>query len=86
MECGSARSAPSRASPGAGRSTVELAVDGLGSVLVCHSTPTSDDPIYTRITPDAELAAIFGRVDADVVVCGHTHMQYDRTLATGCGS
>ena len=22
-------------------------------------------------------------IDADVVVCGHTHMQYDRTLAGG---
>ena len=63
--------------------TVEIEVDGLGSVLVCHSTPTSEDPIYTRITPDAELAGIFESVDADVVVCGHTHMQYDRTLASG---
>jgi putative phosphoesterase len=63
--------------------TIELEIDGLGSVLVCHSTPTSEDPIYTRITPDAELAAIFESVDADVVVCGHTHMQYDRTLASG---
>jgi putative phosphoesterase len=63
--------------------TIELSVDGLGSVLVCHSTPTSEDPIYTRITPDAELTAIFEFVDADVVVCGHTHMQYDRTLASG---
>ena len=32
--------------------TFELAVDGLGAVLVCHSTPTADDPVYTRITPD----------------------------------
>jgi putative phosphoesterase len=62
---------------------VELQVDGLGSVLVCHSTPTSEDPIYTRITPDGELDAIFESVDTDVVVCGHTHMQYDRTLASG---
>ena len=63
--------------------TVELEVDGLGSVLVCHSTPASDEPIYTRITPDAELAAIFDSVAADVIVCGHTHMQYDRSLASG---
>jgi predicted phosphodiesterase len=60
--------------------TVELEVDGLGSVLVCHSTPTSEDPIYTRITPDAELVAIFEPIDADVVVCGHTHMQLDRRV------
>ena len=63
--------------------TLELSIAGLGSVLVCHSTPTSDDPIYTRITPDAELAAMFESVDADVVVCGHTHMQYERTLGSG---
>jgi len=63
--------------------TVELSVDGLGETLVCHSTPTSDDPIYTRITPDAELVGILEEVDADVLVCGHTHMQYDRTLSSG---
>jgi putative phosphoesterase len=61
--------------------TLDLDVDGLGRVLVCHSTPSSDDPIYTRVTPDAEVLELLGDVDADVVVSGHTHMQYDRTLA-----
>ena len=63
--------------------TVDLSVDGLGSVLVCHSTPSSEDPIYTRITSDAALADLLGPVAADVLVCGHTHMQYDRTLTSG---
>jgi putative phosphoesterase len=63
--------------------TLELDVEGLGEVLVCHATPTSDDPIYTRVTPDDELVAILGSVEADVVVCGHTHMQYDRRLSSG---
>lgn len=63
--------------------TSELDIDGLGRVLVCHSTPESEDPIYTRITPEAEITALFGGVDAPVVLCGHTHMQYDRTLANG---
>ena len=63
--------------------TLELDVDGVGRVLVCHSTPSSDDPIYTRITPDDELIATLGPLDADVVVCGHTHMQYDRRLSSG---
>ena len=63
--------------------TLALALDGLGQVLVCHATPRSDEPIYTRITPDDEVAALLGRVDADVLVCGHTHMQYDRKLANG---
>lgn len=63
--------------------TYELDVDGLGRVLVCHSTPKSDEPIYTRITPDEDVAQLFAEVAADVVVCGHTHMQYDRRLSTG---
>jgi putative phosphoesterase len=63
--------------------TLKLRVDGLGDLLVCHSTPTSDTPIYTRITPDDELRPMLGSVDADVLLCGHTHMQYDRTLADG---
>ena len=63
--------------------TASFAVDGLGSVLVCHSTPSSDEPIYTRITPDDEVVALLGDVDADVVVCGHTHVQFDRTLSSG---
>ena len=63
--------------------TLELSVDGLGAILVCHSTPTSDTPIYTRITPDEELLELLGSVAADVLVCGHTHMQYDRQLSNG---
>jgi len=63
--------------------TVELTVDGLGAVLVCHSTPRQDDAVYTRITPDAELVNILGPVAADVLVSGHTHMQYDRILTSG---
>jgi diadenosine tetraphosphatase ApaH/serine/threonine PP2A family protein phosphatase len=50
---------------------------------VCHATPASDEPIYTRITPDDEVVALLGPVAASVVVCGHTHMQYDRVLSTG---
>ena len=32
--------------------TLELDVDGLGTVLVCHATPGSDEPIYTRNVRD----------------------------------
>ena len=63
--------------------TSELDVPGLGDVLFCHSTPESDDPIYTRITPEPQLAELFRGVMADVVVCGHTHVQYDRALSSG---
>jgi putative phosphoesterase len=63
--------------------TAELEITGLGSVLVCHSTPRDDEPIYTRITPDDELVGLLGPIHQDVLVCGHTHMQYDRALSTG---
>jgi putative phosphoesterase len=63
--------------------TLELDVIGLGRVLLCHSTPGSDDPIYTRITPDDDVIEMLGPISADVVVCGHTHIQYDRRLSSG---
>jgi putative phosphoesterase len=63
--------------------TLELDVEGVGRVLVCHSTPASDEPIYTSITPEHELLQLLGPLDADVLLCGHTHMQYDRTLSSG---
>jgi predicted phosphodiesterase len=59
-------------------STVELEMPGLGFVLFCHATPTSDLPILTAATPDEDVARELGDVAAAVVVCGHTHVQYDR--------
>jgi len=64
------------------RLTVELSVPGLGRVLFCHATPSSDLPILTRITPEEDALAALGDVDADVVVCGHTHVQYDRRVGS----
>ena len=50
-------------------------------VLFCHATPRNDVDIFTMRTPEERLAPIFADVDADVVVCGHTHMQFERTIA-----
>jgi putative phosphoesterase len=58
--------------------TVTVEVDGLGRLLVCHAVPSDDNEIVTRITPEAEFAEAFAGVEADVVVCGHTHIQFDR--------
>lgn len=57
-----------------------LAVDGLGDVLFCHATPYSDTEIFTKATAADRLRPWFEGVDAAVVVCGHTHMQFDRDL------
>jgi putative phosphoesterase len=60
--------------------TVELDIQGLGRVLFCHATPRSDKEIFTRVTPEASLVPVFTDVNAAVVVCGHTHMQFDRMV------
>ena len=60
--------------------TVGLEVSGLGNVLFCHATPSSDTDILTAVTPDEDVAAALAGVPADVVVCGHTHVQYDRRV------
>jgi putative phosphoesterase len=60
--------------------TVELQLDGLGSVVFCHATPRSDTEILTRTTPDADVVAAVSGTEADAIVCGHTHVQYDRRV------
>lgn len=58
--------------------TFNVEITGAGEVLFCHATPRSVTEIFTRLTPEKKLLPIFQRIDAKVVVCGHTHMQFDR--------
>ena len=58
--------------------TVELDVDGLGQVVFCHGSPRSDEEILTAATPDTLVREACG--SAPVVVCGHTHVQFDRLV------
>jgi putative phosphoesterase len=60
--------------------SISLEVDGLGRVLFCHATPRSDIELITPATPDEYLGRAAGGVAERVVVCGHTHMQLDRTV------
>jgi putative phosphoesterase len=52
----------------------------IGDVCFCHATPHSDEPIFTRISPDERVRDLIGEIEQRVVVCGHTHMQFDRTV------
>lgn len=61
--------------------TLRLDVEGIGRVLFCHGTPRHDNEIFTRLTADEKLAPLFRDLGADLVVCGHTHMQFDRFVA-----
>src|SRR5262245_31762371 len=60
--------------------TVQLDVHGLGTVLFCHGTPRSETEIFTRLTPADRLLPLLDGLGASVVVCGHTHMQFDRQV------
>jgi predicted phosphodiesterase len=59
--------------------TLMLDVSGIGRVLFCHATPLNDQDIFTELTPEEHIAPQFV-VDADLVVCGHTHTQFERTI------
>jgi predicted phosphodiesterase len=63
--------------------TRSLDVEGLGPTLFCHATPRSDEEFMTQRTPESVLTDMFASLEQRVVVCGHTHMQYDRTIAAG---
>jgi putative phosphoesterase len=60
--------------------SIRLEVEGLGDVLFCHATPRSDSEIFTRLTAQERLRPIFAGLGVAMVVCGHTHMQFDRTI------
>jgi predicted phosphodiesterase len=60
---------------------LELEIDGLGRVLFCHGSPRREDEILTEETPEDAVAEILSGVATDVVVCGHTHHQFDRAVA-----
>jgi len=60
--------------------TIQLNIDGIGDVLFCHGTPTSETDAFTKLTPEDVLRPVFDRLGVQLVVCGHTHMQFDRTI------
>src|SRR5512132_3181273 len=53
-------------------------VDGLGSTLFCHGSPRSDRDRITVATPPEKVLPMLTGVEQRVVVCGHTHAQFDR--------
>jgi len=55
-------------------------IEGVGQVLFCHGSPRSDEEIITAATTEARLREILAGVDQDLVVCGHTHAQFDRCV------
>jgi diadenosine tetraphosphatase ApaH/serine/threonine PP2A family protein phosphatase len=62
--------------------TVSVDVDGLGPVLFCHATARDDQEIVLVDSPVEWFAEGFAGVEERTIVCGHTHMPFDR-LADG---
>ena len=57
-----------------------IEIPGLAQVFFCHATPRNDTDIFTRSTPDVLLIPLFESLSESFVVCGHTHMQFDRVI------
>jgi putative phosphoesterase len=60
--------------------TLRLEMPGSGEVLFCHATARNENKCFTRLTPEESLLPVFGGLNVSVVVCGHTHMQFDRVI------
>ena len=60
--------------------TLRLQIEGLGEVLFCHGTPRSETEVFTRLTLEDRLLPLFEGLNVAVVICGHTHMQFDRMI------
>ena len=62
--------------------TLRVTTDELGDVLFCHATPRNDVEIFTRLTADEIVIPMLTDAGAPIVVCGHTHMQFDRRFGS----
>jgi putative phosphoesterase len=60
---------------------VELEIEGVARVLFCHASPRNDVDIFIATTPEEHVAPLFARVAADLVVVGHNHVQFERTVS-----
>jgi putative phosphoesterase len=60
--------------------TLVARLPGLGEVLFCHASPRSDEEIFTVRSPAERVRPMLAGVAQSVVVCGHTHMQFDRRV------
>jgi predicted phosphodiesterase len=59
---------------------VRLDVDGVGPTLFCHATPRNDTEFFLETTPDEIAAPMLADTAETTIVCGHTHMQFDRWI------
>jgi diadenosine tetraphosphatase ApaH/serine/threonine PP2A family protein phosphatase len=61
---------------------IPLRVDDLSVVLV-HGSPRRVNEYLYEDRPDASLERLLDQAQADVLICGHTHLPYHRILPSG---
>jgi putative phosphoesterase len=60
--------------------TKSFDISGIGRARFCHGSPRSDEEIITAATNEIRLRRILSGVEEHLVVCGHTHIQFDRVV------
>ena len=60
--------------------TLVLDVVEHGAVHFCHATPRSVEEIFTLRSPENRAVPMLSGVAERTIVCGHTHMQFDRRI------
>jgi predicted phosphodiesterase len=56
-------------------------ITGLGPMRFCHGSPRADTEIVTPGTPAERFAELSADIDEQLLVTGHTHIQFDRRVA-----
>jgi len=59
---------------------VDIEVAGVGVIRACHGSPRADIETITPGTPIERLAEATEGVEADVLLTGHTHLQFNREV------
>jgi len=60
--------------------TLMLDAVGHGAVQFCHATPRCDEEIFTCRSSPHKVVPMFAGVAERTIVCGHTHIQFDRRI------
>lgn len=57
-----------------------MSIDGLGEILFLHGSPCGDEEAIRLNTTENEIRPMIENVSHDIIVCGHTHIQFDRMV------
>jgi len=61
--------------------TIRIPMDDGGELLLVHGSPLDPLEPFTHDMTDAEIGALLGDDPADRVICGGSHVPFDRTVA-----